>query len=359
MFRRIAVSTALLGCLLMLSCARPFVPQRPIPLAVDEPRADDALYVQWLGVSSWVVSRGKDVVVIDPFFTSPSFVSVALSLLFRGVFGEFGYNLDRIQDILPDLPADTAFVLVGHAHYDHLMDVPYYLARESGRGATYVGGSTARNILLGYKPAHLDFWIVEEGRPREKGRLRVTAFRSDHAPHFLGIKLMSGTVDKPMTSAPRRAGEYVEGETLVYFIDFLDASGRISWRVFVSGSASSPESALSLRKHSDFLREHAVDVAILCVPGWDKVDGYPDNILSVLDPANVVLSHYDDFGSAYLNNEDPKEGMKFVLLARYGGFIRRLEHLKATHGYRLKIHEPKTGQCIGFPPSATRLTCEK
>ena len=350
---------ALLVCLLMLSCARNFVPQAPVRLAVEAPRADDALYLQWLGASTWVVARGKDVVVVDPFFTRPSFVSVAFSLVFRGLFGEFGYDAERIKDVLPDLPANTGFVLLGHAHYDHLMDVPYYLTRDSGQSATYLGGPTARNILMGFKPARLDFTVAEEARPSRKGGVRVTAFPSDHAPHFLGLKLMSGAVEKPMTTAPRRAGHYVEGETLVYFIDFLDAGNRVSWRVFVGGAASSPEAAEALRKHADFLRERAVDVAILCVPGWDKVDDYPDSVLGVLNPANVVLSHYDDFGSPYLNGEDPKKEMRFVPLAGYDGFVTKLRNLKEKHQYRFQIHEPKTGQCIGFPASGPRLKCEE
>ena len=54
--------------LLLSGCQRNLVPQGPVALAAGDARARDAMYVQWLGVSSWIVSRGSDGVVVDPFF---------------------------------------------------------------------------------------------------------------------------------------------------------------------------------------------------------------------------------------------------------------------------------------------------
>jgi hypothetical protein len=354
-----SLAALFLSGLLLSGCQRSLVHSGPVALAAGDPRAGDAMYVQWLGVSSWIVSRGNDGVVVDPFFSRPSFPSVIVSLVFRGFLGNFGYDAERIRDVLPDLPENTRFVLLGHAHYDHLMDVPYYMLRQSRRNVTYVGSDTARNILLGFKPNQFDFLVPRDGEQTQKGRVRVTAFASDHAPHIFGLKFMAGDIRTPLDSPPAHVGQYVEGTTLIYFIDFLDENNRVSWRVFVNGAASSPEGAKVLERHQSFLQEHPTNVAILCVPGWDKVDDYPNSMLRLVNPDHVVLSHYDDFASAYKNGEDPKDGMRFVLFARYDGFVEQLKHLKTKYGYRYRIHEPKTGQCIGLPAAERKLRCEQ
>ena len=125
------LSLAMLG-----ACQRSFVAHGPVALAVSDYRRSDGLYLQWLGVSSWIISRGDDVVIVDPFFTRPSFRSVIVSFFFPALALGFGYSSERINDVLPELPANTRFVLIGHAHYDHLMDVPYYMKRKSGEETT-------------------------------------------------------------------------------------------------------------------------------------------------------------------------------------------------------------------------------
>ena len=336
------LSAFLLSVDLSSGCGRSFVPHGPVVLAVNEPQKTPIVYVQWLGVSSWIISYGDDVVVVDPFFSRPSFFSVALSLLLPTLFDNFGYDAERINDVLPDLPEKTAFVLLGHAHYDHLMDVPYYMKRKSGQNLTYVGSRTARNILLGFKPDKLDFRIAEELPKIEKGRVRITAFPSDHAPHFFGYEFMSGKIKEPLTTSPTHSGDYVEGQTFIYFIDFMDDNQKILWRIFVNGAASSPLGAEALKTDAKFLSDHPVDIAILCVPGWDKVERYPDSILELIQPGKVILSHYDDFGSAYKNGEDPTVPgkMKFVPFANYGGFVTRLKELTTQQNYHYEIYQP-------------------
>jgi hypothetical protein len=312
-------------------------------------------------LSSWIISYQNDVVVVDPFFSRPSLLSVAFSTVLPYVFNDFGYDVDRINDVLPELPTNTKFVLIGHGHYDHLMDVPYYMKRASGQNVTYVGSRTAKNILLEFKPVSLDFWIAEDGGKIEKSRIRVTAFPSDHAPHFFGYKFMSGDVSTPRSSFPTQTDDYLEGQTLIYFIDFLDENSQVLWRMFVNGAANSPKGMNALASNQDFLKEHRVNIAILCVPGWDKVDDYPNSILSLINPDNVVLSHYDDFFLPYKHGEDPTRPgeMKFVSFANYDDFVTELKNLRAKYNYRYDIYQPKTGQCLRFPPSQPMASCEQ
>jgi L-ascorbate metabolism protein UlaG (beta-lactamase superfamily) len=340
-------------------CQRSLAENRPVQLAAREYKGSDATYVQWLGTSSWIVSRGSDAVVVDPFFTRPSFLRVALSMIFRALAGGFSYDTERITRVLPDLPENTKYVLLGHAHYDHLMDVGYYLQRKSGPKVAYVGSKTAQNIILGFKPEDLKFLIPQDGIAIRNGTVRITAFTSDHAPHIFHLKFMTGEVRKPLDSPPTHAGQYVEGTTRIFFIDFLDENSKIVSRVFVNGAASSRDGVMALEQHGDFLAKHPTNVAILCVPGWDKVENYPNSILRLVDPDHVVLSHYDDFAAPYENGQDPKGKMDFVWFADYDGFVKKLQNLKTEHNYRFMIHEPKTGQCLRFSGSAPILDCQK
>src|SRR5262245_13848570 len=251
----------LLVCaVLFCSCARGFVRHGPVALPLNESPNESALHVQWLGVSSWIISYQNDVIVIDPFFSRPSLLSVALSTALPYFFNDFGYSVDRINDVLPELPTNTKFVLIGHGHYDHLMDVPYYMKRKSGQDVTYVGSRTAKNILLGFSPVRLDFWIAEDAGKIEKSKIRVTAFSSDHAPHLLAITYMRHNLDTPRTSFPTHTNDYLEAQTLIYFIDFLDDNGQVIWRVFVNGAASRPHGVKALKSNQTLLKEHRVNV---------------------------------------------------------------------------------------------------
>jgi L-ascorbate metabolism protein UlaG (beta-lactamase superfamily) len=70
------------------------------------------LTVRWLGVSGLEIRCGGEVLLVDPFFTRPAPFSMA--------FRRLRPNRDLIARHIT--AADT--ILVTHAHYDHLMDVP-------------------------------------------------------------------------------------------------------------------------------------------------------------------------------------------------------------------------------------------
>jgi hypothetical protein len=220
----------------------------------------------------------------------------------------------------------------------------------------------------------------EPPAPIVRGPVTVRGFPSDHAPHIFGLLFMHVDGDlTEQTSLPTRAGEYVDGITQVHLVDFHDSTGKVAFRVFANGAASSKRGAEALARAKTLVRQHPTDVAILCVPGWDQVEEYPESVLGLLQhigpdgrprkgPRHVVLSHYDDFWAPYRNGEDPKVdgGMDFVIRANYAGFLDKLRKLKAEQGYTFEVHEPKTGQCLGFagggaprPDQRRPLPCER
>jgi hypothetical protein len=339
----------------------------PVPLAVNATRARDAAFAQWLGVSSWIISRGSSAVVVDPFFSRPSLARVAIAHLVPLV--PFEPSVERIDAVLPRLPEATTIVLVGHGHYDHLMDVVHYADVARGAAITWAGTTTVRNVVGGVA-ADLAFWNVDEagaGSPLHqlrKGDVRITVVPGDHAPNFLWFELWPGTVRAPLRARPARLKDYQDGGAQMYVVDFFEgASAAPVWRVFVNGAATTPEAARRLRSPAldGFFAERDVDVAILCVPGWDRVEDYPRSVLHALrgrTPGavqHVVLSHFDNFFSPFQPGQDPARGMDFLPFTRYGDFVNAFHEVNV--GFRL--HEPRTGECLRFGGTEPKLDCER
>ncbi len=325
-------------------CGRTFTPgQPPVTLAARQSSSDAHVRLQWLGTSTWILSRGQDAVVVDPFFSRPSIWRVVGSL----VGAEFQPDETRIRAILPALPESTRFVLIGHAHYDHLMDLGYYLRATVPR-PQYIGSRTAHHILLGWAPPALDFVIADDplrlGHPIRSGKVAVTPLLSQHAPHLFGLTFMDGDVPEPRTTPPADAWDYKVGRTLMFMVDFLGDQDEIQHRVFINGAAHEPEAVRAIP--DAVLGQHPIDVAILCVPGWDKVTDYPTSLLDRLRPKRLVLSHYDDFFQPYLHEENPQQGMEFVMFARYPDFVERVHAYYAARREAVPVTEPKTGETI-------------
>lgn len=331
------------------------------PVADRYTRDSKNLRLQWLGTSSWIVSRGKDVVVVDPFFSRPALLGGLLSSL----LGRLRYDEDRIAAVLPALPEETSIVLIGHGHYDHLMDVPYYLRLwprysdgDKRKTILYVGSATAYNILLGFKQSAYSavydqfFWKADdkgyEKAPIVRGGMVVTPFLSDHAPHVFGMEFLSAE-SAPQSSEPGSVSAYKLGHALNYFIDFYDSEHQIAFRIFINSAASRPQ----VMEHigAEFLKQHPVNIAILCVPGWDQVDSYPESLIQKLHPEMVMLSHFDNFLAPYKDADNPNQGMQFLMWSDYPGFMKRLRA-----SFTGRIVETITGQGYCFGPTCDSLS---
>ena len=103
------------------------------------PAGADAVQMTYLGVGGWIFQRGRDQVVAAPLFTNPSFLRTGLAGI-RSDTAAVDRNL-ATYDV-----SGAAAILVGHAHYDHLLDVPR-VARGHAPRAVILGSGTVRNTL--------------------------------------------------------------------------------------------------------------------------------------------------------------------------------------------------------------------
>lgn len=276
----------------------------------------DALRLVYLGTGGWIMEYRGEALLTGPLFSNPGFVRTGL-LAIRADTVEIDRYMGR-YDV-----SDALAILVGHAHYDHLMDVPRVATVHAPR-ARIVGSRTVANTLGTWSglAGRVDRADTEPGDRRAPGRwleygrrVRVMALRSRHAPHFASYTLYRGTRDDPLTREPVGAAEWLEGETLAYLIDFLAGPDSVAFRVYYQDAVAPPPAALAPEA---LIAERAVDVAILVPATFDQVDWHPEALVENLSPRWILLGHWEDF---FTPVEEPAQSIRLTDLEH---FERRL-----------------------------------
>jgi len=247
--------------------------------------------VQYLGIEGYLIHwRGRDLLTA-PMFSNPRALTVVL--------WRIRANPERIDRYLP--PADAVDdILVSHAHYDHLLDVPY-IALEKAPEARVFGSETAANILRAVLPEERIVSVrstAARGSTPGKwhvsrsGVFRFMAIESEHAPNIDGYTFYTGHIDEPLERLPRTGAGWKAGTTYAYLIDLLHEDGTVAFRIHFQDAASTPPAG--------FIPDLApadqgpVDLAITCVPGSDNVTGHPQGVLQHLQPRYVLLGHWEN-----------------------------------------------------------------
>lgn len=283
------------------------------------PPGVDELRLRYLGAGGWIIEHGSDVVLTGPLFTNPSFVRTGLWTI-----ASDEAEVDRYMSRF-DVSSVRA-ILVGHAHYDHLMDVPR-VATTHAPDARIVGSRTVANTLGTWSGVGHRVDVVNDsaGDQATQGRwlsygpgMRVMALRSHHAPHFDGYTLYKGHRRTPLTEEPRTAAEWVAGDTFAFLIDFLAADGSVAFRVYYQDAVAAPPAGFA---PDELIAERPVDVAILVPATYDQVDWHPETLLENLMPKRVLLGHWEDF---FVPIDAPT---KSVPLTDLGDFEARLQRV--------------------------------
>ena len=247
----------------------------------------------YLGTGGFLLRYRDAALMTAPFYSNPSVLRVGLG--FR-----LSPDLERIEALLPSRDRLEAVrgVLVGHAHYDHAMDLPPVLARLPG--VPVYGNETLAHIL---KPVLADELrvalnqrAVDASRPGEwvsvlGSPFHILAIRSDHGPQLGRLfTLYHGRVDRDLDALPRNAYGWKDGMSLAYLIDVVRDDGSTALRLHYQDAPSHhPMGAppASETRH--------VDVAIVCVGAFAGVADYPQSLLAQIEPSHVVLGHWEDF----------------------------------------------------------------
>ena len=245
--------------------------------------------VTYLGTNAFLLEAADAVVLVDPYFSRIALVPVALNWHIEP-------NVKRIEAGLARLPRRIDLILVTHAHFDHLLDVPEIAQRTGARVlASPTGCYLARAVGLPTNQAV----PVEPGQVRTHGRATVRVFEGKHDRLF-GRVPYPGALDN-VPPPPVKVSDWVLGTTLAFVIEM---GGQ---RIYVDSGGT-----------KDMLppaNQPPMDLAIL---GVSLSDGRARLVDAVkrLRPRYFLPSHQDNFFTPL------EEGFHFNAMTDFS-FVRR------------------------------------
>lgn len=273
--------------------------------------AQNQVEVTYLGTSGILIRYRGAGLLTAPFFSKPVLKRVALSMIPLGRTSSFRMTPDTalIERFLPASADNASGILVGHGHYDHLLDVSY-IANHRARSARIYGGPSIRHTLMGDSALrsdggsrlfainvseagtsdHAGEWIYTDDR-----RFRFMPLVATHAPAVMRLgrsyHFASGTLSKDLTALPVSASAWKLGEPYAYLIDVLVPGDTTPhFRIYYQDAPSTPPHGFP---PSAEVRHRAVDLAIICAATSTYLRGVPDSLLKVLAPRNVMVTHWE------------------------------------------------------------------
>jgi len=237
-----------------------------------EPVASDArMRLRYLGTAGFVVEAAQHILVLDPFVTRPGAL--------RTLFGRLPPDLERLQRLVPH--ADD--VLVGHSHYDHVLDAPALCART---GARLIGSPAVGRCgrAAGLPASQI---VVTHGRQDiATGPGRVRGLPSQHGRVYFGRVTLPGDIEVPPPWPPR-VTDLRHGLVLNWFVEL----GGL--RLVHIDSADFNNAELQ------DLGEQGVDVVCLCAIGRRYRPHYVQDAVALLRPRIIVACHWDLFTTPF------------------------------------------------------------
>jgi hypothetical protein len=296
----VAAIAATVGCRPSLQPLAPQFVIPPVSLCGDAP-CGDSVEITYLGVSGFLIRRGGDAILTAPSFTHPS--------LWKTFFPFISVSSDTqlVRFMLARERLDgVSAMLVGHSHYDHLLDAPF--ASLLPPEAKLYGGPTMKNVLWPVQPLR-DRLVPLHGvavgdsaragawYPAENAPIRFMALKSNHPPNILfgpiPYTYARGNVDEPRRSLPRTPRGWKLGETYAFLIDIMGDDGRPVFRIFYQDAAAEPEHSIIPPLPPGDRKD--VDVAIICAGNAEHATAYPTLLLRELKPRHVIVGHWEDF----------------------------------------------------------------
>lgn len=250
----------------------------------------EPLKVDFLGVTAFGIQYKDKLLLTDPYVSpQPSTKVMFKTIATDSTAVDRYYNRLGIEK--------TRMVICGHAHYDHLMDLPY-LADKLPGDAVLCGSNSMKNLILADDPVQqivsLNKYVGDNTTPgtwvyTPDSSIRIMPFESDHLKHFMGIELFSGSIDTAKHTIPVKAKEWKCGMVISYLIDFMEGK-EIAWRVFFH--SSSPKTNIGLFPES-LLQEKQVDVVMGSVAL--NSEDYVIRSNELCKPSALFMTHWENF----------------------------------------------------------------
>lgn len=247
-----------------------------------------ALQMRYLGTAGFVLESADHTLVIDPYVSRPGLRAIATRPLVP--------DLARIEAVIPD----AHDVLVGHSHFDHVLDAPDLCKRT---GARLIGSSDTAHVA---RAAGLDESqiVVTEGREDIETRSGlVRGLPSDHGRVYFNRVPLPGRIERPPPWPPRYR-DLPHGLVLNWYVETHGV------RIVHIDSAEFFEREL---------HGFQADVVCLCAIGRAYRPNYVADCVRLLNPRIIVACHWDWFFTPYQAEPLCLPGVDLP------GFVREIE----------------------------------
>lgn len=191
-----------------------FLAAPSVVLAADE---KPELTFRYFGAAGWEITDGRTVVLIDPYISRIPYTDRRHPDDNRRAFDR--NDVGEINEALIDsLITEADFILIHHAHYDHLGDVPY-IARKTG--AKVIATETAIMILRAYGIPDDQLYAVGGGEDYQFDGFSVRIVPSIHSAlndkHYFDTRRYDGNTE---LTAPLAINQFIEGGALSFLARF-------------------------------------------------------------------------------------------------------------------------------------------
>lgn len=229
--------------------------------------------LEYLGTAGFVIRHPQRTIVLDPYLSRPALWPILSKPLIQ--------NTALIRRIIPH--ADD--VLIGHAHYDHILDAPDLCLQT---GARLIGSRAT--MMVGRAAGLPESQLVETVGHEDiaSGEWRIRALPSIHGKAVFGRIPLAGDITTPPTWPPRFY-QLKHGLVLNWLVD----TGGL--KIMHIDSA-------------DFLEAELVgqqaDVVCLCAIGRKYRPNYVADIVRLLKPKWIIPCHWDTMLTALEDTPD-------------------------------------------------------
>jgi L-ascorbate metabolism protein UlaG (beta-lactamase superfamily) len=230
------------------------------------------VHVRWLGTNAWEVTGNGATVLVDPY----------VSRTYTGATKPGRFDPETpiaIDEAAIDEHIGAAdSILITHAHFDHIADVPYVAAKT---GATVLGTETHLNLLRAMGTPAEQLSLVGGGERYQFEGYTVEVFRSSHGVTGKHKNLLfPGTRPGEVPARPEVVKDLVEGGSLAYLVDFDGVS------LYFNAVPSFHEREIA-----------GIRPTVLFMQGANP--NYPDYeerlFAAVGSPPYVIPTHWDDY----------------------------------------------------------------